>query len=140
MKLPAAALAAAFLVASPAAAQTRAPQDAAAPAGHAGIAWAGTPSIRGSEVRWADYPMIRHVYTGSPAERAGLRVGDLILRINDVDGTDPAAYAARSAGDEWRMVVQRGAREIEVVVVLAELTWPTDEYTPPGSRATRTGP
>ncbi|MBD0321443.1 MAG: PDZ domain-containing protein, partial [Gemmatimonadetes bacterium] len=50
-------------------------------------------------MKWADYPLVRHVYSGSPAARAGLQVGDQILRINGRDGTEPTAYHNPQVGE-----------------------------------------
>ena len=84
--------------------------------------------------RWADYPLVRHVYSGSPAARAGLQVGDQILRINGRDGTEPSAYHNPRVGERCTLVVQRGTRQVEISYVLTARTWATDEYTPPGQR------
>jgi S1-C subfamily serine protease len=85
-------------------------------------------------MKWADYPVVRHVYGGSPAARAGLRVGDQILRINGRDGTEPKAYHNPRIGERCTLVVQRGTQEVEISYVLTARTWPADEFTAPGQR------
>lgn len=83
--------------------------------------------------RWADYPVVRHVYTGSPALAAGLREGDVILSVNGRDGTEAEAYHNPRVGDRWTLRVQRGTRELEISFTITERTWSTDEYVPPGA-------
>jgi S1-C subfamily serine protease len=85
-------------------------------------------------LKWADYPVVRHVYGGSPAAQAGLRVGDQILRINGRDGTEPKAYHNPRIGERCTLVVQRGTQEVEISYVLTARTWPADEFTAPGQR------
>lgn len=85
-------------------------------------------------LKWADYPLVRHVYSGSPAARAGLQVGDQILRINGRDGTEPAAYHNPRIGGHCTLLVQRGTRQVEISYVLTARTWPADEFTPRGQR------
>ncbi len=89
-------------------------------------------------MKWVDYPVVRHVYSGSPAARAGLQTGDQIVRINGRDGTEPAAYHNPRVGDACTLVVQRGSSEVEITYVVTARTWPADEYTPPG-QSTRGG-
>lgn len=91
----------------------------------------------GGEMRWADYPVVRHVYSGAPAAQAGVRVGDQILRINGRDGTETAAYHNLRVGDRCTLVVQRGTREMEISFILTARTWSLDEFTPPGRSSGR---
>ena len=57
-------------------------------------------------------PAVRSFYPGSPTQRAGLHVGDV---IKSIDGTDPGDWIAGKAG--WktsgtgRMVILRNGRE-----------------------------
>jgi S1-C subfamily serine protease len=85
-------------------------------------------------MKWADYPVVRHVYGGSAAAQAGLRVGDQILRINGRDGTEPKAYHNPRIGERCTLLVQRGTQEVEISYVLTARTWPADEFTAPGQR------
>lgn len=67
---------------------------------------------------------IADVQRGSPAARAGLLPGDLLLEVNDLVGpTELQQLASRlrlSVGDTVRLVVQRGAMREEVRLAAAE--------------------
>jgi serine protease Do len=67
---------------------------------------------------------IAQVYAGSPAERAGLRSGDIITRIGDVtlDNENPYTNALYryAPGDTVDLVVVRNGDELEVEVTLEE--------------------
>lgn len=95
-----------------------------------GFVYGGRPAD-GSEMRWADYPTVRHVFSNSPAQAAGLRVGDAILRVNGRDGTEMTAYHGSRVGQTYTFVVQRGLQEVEITFTLVEPTWPLSEWTPP---------
>jgi regulator of sigma E protease len=73
-------------------------------------------STRGS---W-DSPMILGVEKGSPADRAGLRSGDKVVRIGDRDHPLPEEITAvirGSEGVEVALEVQRGAARVPVRVI-----------------------
>ena len=60
-------------------------------------------------------------YEGSPAEEAGLRPGDILLKANDEDLTDmsvaeAAALVRGPAGTEVRLLIERSGELIEVTV------------------------
>lgn len=116
--------------------RAQAPSATSAPApkaGSRGFAYSSSLAPdEGGHQRWADYPVVRHVYTGSPALAAGLREGDVILSVNGRDGTEAEAYHNPRVGDRWTLRVQRGTREFEVSFIITERTWRTDEYVPPG--------
>ncbi len=71
-----------------------------------------------------DVPGVRlsGVREGSPAEKAGLRSGDLIVRFDgkEVRGVHDYTYAlfAKKPGDEVEIVVKRGAEEVKVKATL----------------------
>lgn len=77
---------------------------------------------QGGEVRWefASPPEITRVYAGSPAARAGLREGDLIVAINGTDITSRdggRAFAAIRIGVPVEFRVQRGSRLANLMVI-----------------------
>jgi S1-C subfamily serine protease len=128
-------LLAALAIAAPgmAGAQETAARSADSQRGSLGFVYSSALApAEGGALRWADYPLVRHVYSGSAALQAGLRVGDQILRVNGRDGTETTAYHDPRVGDRWTVVVQRGTREVEVSFVITPRTWPADEFVPPG--------
>lgn len=70
---------------------------------------------------------VRHVTRGGPAERAGIRAGDLISTINGnrVDFGDELEFllfiGARKPGERLRLTLVREGRSVPVVVTLAQL-------------------
>ena len=92
-----------------------------------------------------DEPVITEVIPGSPAARAGLEAGDLLLAV---DGQPTAtrdefvaAIRAHQAGDRLSLKVRRGDRESVVVVKLGErpeaATAPIEPAPPEKPRKTR---
>lgn len=80
--------------------------------------------------RLPDGIAIAEVYPNSPAERAGLRPGDRILRINGHDAasmalSDVSTQVRGPEGTEVRLAVQRAGEAVrEVVVSRARITVP----------------
>ena len=81
--------------------------------------------------------LVAHVITDSPAYRAGIRNGDALLRIGDLDTTkwrtDPrvlplARFWSQAAGTTLHLGLQRGAETLEVDAVLEDI-FPT-QFTP----------
>ncbi|MGQ0678710.1 MAG: S1C family serine protease [Actinomycetota bacterium] len=68
--------------------------------------------------------LIMEVVSGSPAEQAGIQVGDVIVRIGStvIEDSDDAgnAIGARKPGDRIRLTVARGPEEVEVTATLVE--------------------
>jgi hypothetical protein len=67
--------------------------------------------------------VVREVVSGSPAERAGLAVGDTIVRINGIGATErfiASLGSALSPGDAVRVDVRRGSTKRELTVTAAE--------------------
>ena len=66
--------------------------------------------------------LIADVVSGSPAEEAGIQVGDLVVAFDgdDIQGMNElaAAVGGRAPGDEVTLTVVRGAGEIELGVTL----------------------
>ena len=67
--------------------------------------------------------LVAQVETGSPAERAGLRAGDVVLGVNGErvvgSGDLPALLAQHGSGDEVRLQVWRDGKEVQVTARLA---------------------
>jgi membrane-associated protease RseP (regulator of RpoE activity) len=67
--------------------------------------------------------VVREIVSASPAERAGLAVGDTILRINGIGATESfiaSLGSALSPGDAVRVEVQRGNGKQELTVTAAK--------------------
>ena len=67
--------------------------------------------------------LVTKVYPHSPAEQAGVEVGDVIISINGSpapEGWVPSLLGPALAGDELRLGTWRGGGAIEVVVKLGE--------------------
>jgi hypothetical protein len=65
---------------------------------------------------------IKAVLPGSPAEKAGLKAGDVITSIKtvsiDSEKDLPRALAKAGVGTKWRFYITRGGKEEEIVVEL----------------------
>ena len=68
--------------------------------------------------------LVRSVSKGSPAERAGIKAGDVIIRVNDrsVEGPSDVAAIMRERGDRKtvNLVLMREKRELSITVTLEE--------------------
>ena len=71
--------------------------------------------------------LVAHVCTGSPAADAGIRDGDILLRVGDVDVTKwradprfrPSHFWTQPAGTELTLTLLRGDKTYETKVILA---------------------
>lgn len=104
------------------------------PIGPLGFRYGGTPDLSVRPPRWADYPVVMHVFQNSPALAAGLREGDVILKVNGRDGCEATAYHAHAPGTPYTLVVQRGREQKVISFVLVEPAWPDSAWAPPASR------
>lgn len=86
-------------------------------------------------MEFPSYPTIETVQPGSPAERAGFRIGDLVTVQNghDLVGSPPTRPAL--AGDTVQFVVWRGDRQLTLTVVMGR--WDPAEETPGVERVCR---
>jgi C-terminal processing protease CtpA/Prc len=88
----------------------------------------------GEPVEFPSYPTIETVQPGSPAERAGMRPGDLVAVQDGHDLVgDPPPPAL--AGDTVQFQVWRGDRKLTLTVVLGR--WDPAEETPGVERICR---
>jgi len=63
-------------------------------------------------------PVVRDVLPGSPAEQAGIREGDAILRVNGHDATyDVLREATRTAGEPIRLEIRQNGDERSIEIV-----------------------
>ena len=73
-----------------------------------------------------DGVLVADVVSGSPADTAGVRIGDVIVALDDEPVNEIAELSAAvklyRPGDEVRLIVQRDSDLIEVVVVLGSHT------------------
>lgn len=79
-------------------------------------------------VVFPSYPQVESVQPGSPAERAGMRPGDVVILI---DGHDVIANPSRKAylaGDTVPFVVRRDGAEVPLTIVLGR--WDPPQETP----------
>jgi C-terminal processing protease CtpA/Prc len=80
-----------------------------------------------STLREGKITLIYSVASGSQAEIAGLRSGDIILRVDDQDASEIGMFDLRNlfkAGDgkKIRLTISRGGNELEKTLVLKERT------------------
>jgi len=76
-------------------------------------------SVRPSETTGA---MVDEVVADSPARKAGVRIGDLITKVNGLNIADGSAlitqFTKLKAGDEITLTIQRGSETIELKTTL----------------------
>ncbi len=98
--------------------------DPSLPRGALGISWSYKPA-RPLVVRPGDpptplnvYPAVSRVASGSPAERAGLAVGDTIVSANGRDARLGRIFPDRVPGTEYTVRVRRGGADRELRLVI----------------------
>ena len=64
--------------------------------------------------------LVQSVLNGSPAEKAGLRRGDLIISADEKDVSDPSSLLEKvessQIGEPFLIIVVRGNREIKLSI------------------------
>ena len=78
----------------------------------------------------SDFPVVDSVFPDSPAAKAGMKVGDAIVKIDgqDVHGQNPdqtSNLIRGKAGTTVALTVQRGGRQIELKVVREAISIPS---------------
>ncbi len=74
-------------------------------------AW--SPELTGVEVSDDVHPVVVAIYPNSPAERAGIRVGDALIKING----KPLPYSCfLDTADVAQYLIKRGTQEMEVAL------------------------
>lgn len=83
--------------------------------------------LDGEPVEFPSYPVISGVQPGSPAERAGMRAGDVILMQDgrDLVGQTPSPRVP-APGDTVRFLVRREGAERTLTVVMGRWDPPQD--------------
>ena len=77
--------------------------------------------------RRSDQPTVLRVLTDSPAEKAGVKAGDIFVAVNgeSVEGKDAAAVAEKirgEAGTSVKITVKRGASPVEFMITRAQVS------------------
>jgi len=77
-------------------------------------------------------PVIAGVLPGGPADRAGIRTGDVLLRVGgvavaDLDKEEIIPLIRGAPGTALQVTLQRGTRELSMSLVRDSLTWPVVE-------------
>jgi S1-C subfamily serine protease len=66
--------------------------------------------------------LVNGIYPGGPAEKGGLKIGDVVLELDGRPVLDPASMvsllASRPVGGKAEMLVQRDGRELKLTVPL----------------------
>ncbi len=87
--------------------------------GYTGILIRGSASFGPGGTIIPNFPVVRDVIDGSPAEKAGLAAGDVILEINGIDARSDNAppLITRDVNSIIVLRIKRGQVEREVTVV-----------------------
>lgn len=86
-------------------------------AGWTGMAYRGDFNVENGVPKLAGPPEVTQVICDSPAHRAGVRAGDLILSVNGRHPGEPGVLTPRRPGLRFDLRVRRGERVLEVSFV-----------------------
>ena len=105
-------------------AQARRAEPGAKPAAYTGILIRSVVKLNPADLKAnpaLDSPEIGSVIKGSPADSAGLKVGDVILEVNGEDPRNqrPIAITEPQLGETYVLRIRRGNSELEVLLVAA---------------------
>lgn len=85
---------------------------------YTGFMWGGRVTFGpDGNPRLADYPIVRKVEAGSPAEKAGLAAGDVILAMNGKDAREPGAMVKPAPGTPMHIRIQHGQELRDVTLI-----------------------
>ena len=96
--------------------------------GRLGFVWGGRPDNTFGTLRWASYPTVRHVFQTSPAQAAGLREGDRIMRVDGRDALEPSSFWHHEVGERLTLQVLRGDEVKTLSFVLITPNWPDSAW------------
>lgn len=86
-------------------------------AGYHGLQHRANFTIHDGQPEISGYPWVERVFCGSPAHRAGLHPGDVILKVNGRDGREWGVLAPTRPGLTFDLQVRRGDSILEFRIV-----------------------
>ena len=121
------------VVALPLASQSAPVTVSSPPRGDIGLVWALDPDLVLTPLGATGgtrHPTVAHVFPDSPAERAGLQVGDTILAVDGIDSREGPLFRDRTPGRRLVVRIRRGAVQREISLVVGE-PGPPRTFVPP---------
>lgn len=96
-----------------------------------GFGYSGSPQIGANgEIRFADYPVVTKVDSGSAPQAAGIAIGDVILEVNGHDAREGHLFRDRNPGTRYLMRVRRGTEVREIGFAIPERAGGTSSSEP----------
>lgn len=86
--------------------------------GYTGLYFRSSVTMTPDHQMHRDYSSVAHIDSGSPAEKAGLAAGDMILEVNGTDTRTPVrGIFAFVPGRKYILRIRRGQEEREIVLI-----------------------